>query len=156
MSVSLIYLRVEDRGCQRWSEFGQRLSGDDLFSTLKTSWSFSNSNLGHLWHSLDSNCLSVLETLQSTSYSEPLSAVPNTTVCSFYSDPSSDTPSKGCSETSASSEGNLETSLDSTPSGLNSAPMFFGDSLSHSRDRAVPVASNIKGRIIKVIHDIKG
>ena len=48
------------------------VSRDDLFSTLKASWSFSNSNLGHLWNSLDSNCLPVLETLQSTSYSEPL------------------------------------------------------------------------------------
>ena len=66
-----------------------------------------------------------------------------------------DTPSKGRSETSASSKGNLETSLGSTPSNLNSAPTFFGDSLSHSGDRATP-ASNIKGQVIKVIHDIKG
>ena len=33
------------------------VSGDDLFSTLKTSWSLSNSNLRHLWHSLDSDHL---------------------------------------------------------------------------------------------------
>ena len=54
------------------------------------------------------------------------------------------------------SEGNLETSLDSTPSDLNSAPTFFGDSPSHSGDRVAPTASDIKGRVIKVIHDIKG
>ena len=66
------------------------------------------------------------------------------------------TPSEGCSETSASSKGNLETSLDSAPSDLNSTLTSFGDFLSHSRDRATPAASDIKGRVIKVIHDIKG
>ena len=64
---------------------------DDLFSAPKISWSFSNSDLRHLWHSSDSDCLPVLETLWSTSYSKPLPAVPNTTMCSFYSDPLSDT-----------------------------------------------------------------
>ena len=57
------------------------LSGDDLFSAPKTSRSFSNSDLGHLWHSSDSDCLPVPETLWSTSYSEPLPAVPNATAC---------------------------------------------------------------------------
>ena len=132
------------------------LSGDDLFSTLKTSRSFSNSNLRHSWHSLDSDCLQVLETLQSTSYSESLPAVPNTTARSLHSDPSSDTPSKDCSETSTSSKGSLETSLDSIPSDPNSALTFLRDSPSHSRDRVAPTASDIKGRIVKVICDIKG
>ena len=132
------------------------MSGDDLFSAPKASQSFSNSNLRHLWHSSDSNCLPVLETLQNTSYSEPLPGVPNTTMHSFHSDPSSDTPSEGCSETSSSSECSSETSSDSAPSDLNSTPMFLRDSLSHSRDRVAPVASNIKDHIIKVIHDIKG
>ena len=118
--------------------------------------SFYNSDLGHLWHSLDSDCLPVPEMLQSTSISEPLPAVPNTTVHSFYSNPSSNTPSEGCSKTSASSEGNSETSSDSTPSGLNSALMFFGDSLSCSGDRAAPMASDIKGHVVKVICNIKG
>ena len=132
------------------------LSGDNLFSTLKLSQSFANSNLGHLWHSSDSDRLQVLETLQSTSYSEPLPAVPNTTACSFHSNPSHDTPSNGCSETSASSKGNLETSLDSTPSTLNYTPTFFRDSLSCSRDKMTPTTSDIKGQVIKVIRDIKG
>ena len=132
------------------------MSGDNLFSTPKASWSLSNSDLGHLQHSLDSNCLPVPETLWSTSYSKPLPAVPNTTTHSFHSDPLSNTPSEGCSETSTSSEGNSETSSDSTPSDLNSALTFLRDSPSHSRDRAAPVASNIKGRIIKVICNIKG
>ena len=132
------------------------LSGDDLFSAPKLSWSFANSNLGHLWHSLDSNHLPVPEMLWSTSYSKPLSAVPNTTACSFHSNPSPDTPSKGCSKTSASSEGNSETSSDSTPSDPHSTPMFSGDSLSCSGDRATPAASDIKGHVIKVIHNIKG
>ena len=132
------------------------MSGDDLFSTPKTSWSFSNSDLGHLQHSLDSNCLQVPETLRSTSYSEPLPAIPNTTACSLHSDPSSDTPSEDCSETSTSSEGSSETSSDSVPSDPNSAPMFLGDSPSHSRDKVAPVASDIKGHVIKVICDIKG
>ena len=117
---------------------GGVMSGDDLFSTPKASWSFSNSD-----------CLPVPEMLWSTSYSEPLPAVPNTTTHSFHSEPSPDTPSKGCSETSTSSEGNLETSLDSTPSNPNTTPMLFRDSLSHSRDRMTPVALDIKGRIIK-------
>ena len=132
------------------------LSGDNLFSTPKTSQSFSNSDLRHLQHSSDSNCLQVPETLQSTSYSKPLPAIPNTTVRSLHSDPSSDTPSKDYSETSASSEGSSETSSDSIPSDPNSAPTFLGDSPSHSRDKAAPVASNIKGCVVKVICDIKG
>ena len=94
--------------------------------------------------------------LQSTSYSKPLPAVPNITACSFHSNPSSDTPSEDFSETSASSEGSSETSSDSTPSDLNSALTFLGDSPSHSGDRVAPMASNIKGHIIKVICDIKG
>ena len=75
------------------------LSGDDLFSVPKASQSFSNSNLRHLWHSSDSNCLPVPEMLQSSSYSEPLPAVPNTTTCSFHPSTSPDISSKGCSET---------------------------------------------------------
>ena len=132
------------------------LSGDDLFSAPKTSWSPSNSDLGYLWHSLDSDRLWVPETLRSTSYSEPLPAVPNATVCSFHSDPSPDIPSNGCSETSTSSEGNPETSSDSTPSDPKSGPMFFGNSPSHSGDRVAPAAFNIKGWVVKVIHDVKG
>ena len=123
-----------------------QLSGDDLFSAPKTSWSFSNSNLRHLWHSLDSDRLRVPETLWSTSYSKPLPAVPNTTVCSLHSDPLSDTPSKDYSETSTSSEGSSETSSDSVPSNLNSALTFLRDSPSCSGDKAAPVASNIKGQ----------
>ena len=132
------------------------LSGDDLFSTPKTSWSFSNSDLRHLWHSSDSDHLRVLETLWSTSDSEPLPAVPNTTARSLHSDPSSDTPSEDCSKTSASSKGSSETSLDSVPSDPNSALTFLGDSPSCSGDKAAPMASDIKGRIVKVICDIKG
>ena len=128
------------------------LSGDDLFSTLKTSWSFSNSDLGHLRHSSDSDRLQVPETLQSNSHSEPLPTVPNTTARSLHSDPLSDTPSKDWSETSISSEGSSETSSDSIPSNLT----FLRDSPSRSGDKAAPVASDIKGRVIKVIHDIKG
>ena len=123
----------------------QVLSGDDLFSAPKTSWSLSNSDLRHLWHSSDSECLRVPETLWSTSYSEPLPAVPNATACSFHSDPSPNTPSNGWSETSASSKGNLETPPVSTPSDPNSAPTLFGDSLSHNGVRVTPVASDIKG-----------
>ena len=130
------------------------MSGDDLFSAPKASQSFSNSDLRHLWHSLDSNLLPVPETLWSTSISKPLPAVPNTTIHS-YSNPLSDTPSKGCSETSTSSKGNSETSLDSTPSSPNSTPMFFGDSLSYGRNRVAPTASNIKSHVIEVICDIK-
>ena len=135
---------------------GQILSGDDLFSALKASQSFSNSNLGHLWHSLDSNHLPVPEMLWSTSYSKPLPAVPNTTAHSFHPNPSPDTPSEGCSETSTSSKSNLETSSNSTPSNSNSALTFSRYSQSCSRDRVAPAASNIKGCIIKVIRDIKG
>ena len=139
-----------------WHEVDWMLSGDDLFSALKTSQSLSNSNLGHLRHSLDSDHLWVPETLRSTSYSEPLPAVPNTTAHSFHPNPSPNTPSDGCSETSTSSEGNLETSSDSTPSNLNSALMLFRDSSSCSRDRVTPTTSDIKGQAIKVIHNIKG
>ena len=132
------------------------LSGDELFSTLKLSQSFPNSDLGCLQHSLDSNRLPVLETLWSTSYPKPLPAVPNTSACSFHSDPLPDTPSEGRSETSASSKGNSETSSDSAPSYLNSALTSFRNSQSHSGDRVAPAASNIKGHAIKVIHNIKG
>ena len=134
---------------------GGVMSGDDLFSTPKTSWSPSNSNLGYLQHSSDSNRLQVPETLWSTSYSEPLPAVPNATMRSFHSDPSPKTLSDGCSETSASSKGNPETSSDSTPSNPNSAPMSFGDSPSCNRDKVTPMKSNIKGQVIKAIHNIK-
>ena len=95
-----------------------KLSGDDLFSALKTSWSFSNSDLGHLRHYSDSKHPPVPETLQSTSYSEPLPAVPNTTARSLHSNPLSNTPSEDCSETSASSKGSPETSSDSVLSEL--------------------------------------
>ena len=135
---------------------GGVMSGDGLFSTPKTSRSFFNSDLRHLRHSLDSDCLQVPETLRSTSHSKPLPTVLNTTVRSLHSDPSSNTPSKDCSETSTSSEGSSETSSDSVPSDPNSAPMFLGNSPSHSRDKAAPVASDIKGRVIEVICDIKG
>ena len=76
---------------------GGVMSGDDLFSALKTSRSPSNSNLRYLWHSLDSDRLQVPETVQSTSYSEPLPAVPNITARSFHCDPSPNTLSNGCS-----------------------------------------------------------
>ena len=132
------------------------LSGDDLFSAPKLSQSFANSNLRHLWHSSDSDRLPVPETLQSTSYSEPLPAGPNATACSFHSNLSPNTPSEGCSKTSASSKSNPKTSSDSTPSNPNSAPTFFGDSPSRSGDRVTPMASDIKGRVIKVICNVKG
>ena len=132
------------------------MSGDDLFSTLKTSQSPSNSDLRYLWHSSDSDHLQVLETLQSTSYSDPHPAVPNAPARSSHSDPSTDIPSNGRSETSASSEGNPETSSESALSNLKSAPMFLGNSPSRSRDRAAPAASDIKGRVVKVICDVKG
>ena len=61
------------------------LSGDDLFSTLKLSQSSANSDFRHFWHFLDSDCLPVLETLQRTSYSKPLPAVPNATARSSHS-----------------------------------------------------------------------
>ena len=73
---------------------GGVMSGDDMFSAPKASWSFSNSDLEHLQHSLDCNCLPVLEMLQSTSYSEPLPAVPNTTVHSSHSNHSPTPPLK--------------------------------------------------------------
>ena len=130
--------------------------GDDLFSAPKLSWSSANSDLRHLQHLSDSNHLQVPETLQSTSYSEPLPAGPNTTTRSFHSNLSPDTPSEGCSETSTSSKSNPKTSLDSTPSDPNSAPTFFGDSLSCDRVRATPTASNIKGWITKAICNVKG
>ena len=117
-----------------------RVSGDDLFSAPKTSWSLSNSDLRHLQHSSDSNRLQVLETLWSTSYSEPLPVVPNATTCSFHSDPSPNTPSSGCSETSASSKGNLETPLVSALSNPNSTPTLFRDSPSCNGVRATPAA----------------
>ena len=132
------------------------LSGDDLFSAPKTSQSLSNSDLGHLRHSSDSDRLRVPETLWSTSYSDPHPAVPNAPAHSSHSDPSTDIASDGHSETSASSKGNPETSSESALSDLKSTPMFFGNSLSRSRDRAAPVASDIKGRVIKVIRDVKG
>ena len=127
-----------------------------MFSMPKASQSFSNSDLGHLWHSSDSDHLPLPKMLWSTSPSKPLPAVPNTTTCSFHSNPSPNTPSKGCSKTSASPKGNLETSSNSAPSNLNSTLTFSRDYLSHSRDRVAPTASNIKGHIVKVIHDIKG
>ena len=132
------------------------VSGDNLLSTPKLSWSFANSDLRHLQHSSDSGRLPVLKTLQSTSYSEPLPAVPNTIACSFHSDPLPDTPSKGHSESSTSSKGNPETSSYSAPSDLKSGPMFFGNSPSCSGDRVTPVASDIKGQVVKVIHNVKG
>ena len=132
------------------------VSGDDLFSTLKTSRSLSNSDLGHLQHSSDSDRLRVPETLQSTSYSDPHPAAPNAPARSSHSDPSTNIPSDGRSETSASSKSNPETSSESTLSDLKSTPMFFRNSPSRNGDRAAPVASDIKGQVIKVIHDVKG
>ena len=110
-------------------------------------WPQTSSAFFRLWPPLSSG---------DTSYSEPLPAVPNTTTCSLHSDPSSDPPSKCCSETSTFSKGNPETSSDYTPSDLNSSLMLFRDSPSHSGDRVTPVGSNIKGQVIKVICDIKG
>ena len=127
---------------------------DDLFSALKLSWSSANSDLGHLQHSLDSDPLQVLQTLRSTSYSEPLPSVPNAITC--HSNLSPDTPSKGCSKTSTSSESNLEISSDSAPSDPNSALTFFGDPLSCYGVRVTPMASDIKGQVIKVICNVKG
>ena len=135
---------------------GWSVSGDNLFSALKPSQSSANSDLGHLQHFSDSDHLPVPETLQGTSYSEPLPAVPNTTTHSFHSNPLPDTPSEGCSESSTSSKGNPETSLDSAPSDPKSGPMFFRNPPSCSGDRVTPVASDIKGRVIKVICDVKG
>ena len=59
-------------------------------------------------------------------------------------------------ETSASFEGNSETSSKSTPSDQNSTLTFSRCSQSCSGDGVTPMASNIKGHIIRVIHDIKG
>ena len=132
------------------------LSEDDLFSTPKLSQSSANSDLRHLRHFSDSDRLPVPETLQRTSYSEPLPAVPNATRHSFHFNPSPNTPSEGCSESSTSSEGNPETSLDSAPSDPKSGPTFFRNPLSHSGDRVTPMASDIKGRVVKVICDVKG
>ena len=149
-----VFCPIHSCSCS-WAIRGS-LSGDDLFSAPKLSQSSANSDLGHLRHSLDSDHLQVPETLQSTSYSKPLPAVPNATAHSFHSNLSPNTPSEGCSETSTSSKSNPDTSLDSTPSNPNSTPTFFGDSLSHNRVRATPVASDIKGQVIKAICDVKG
>ena len=135
---------------------GGVMSGDDLFSAPKTSWSLSNSKLRHLQHSSGSNHLQVPETFRSTSYSEPLPAVPNATAHSFHSNPSPNTPSNGCSKTSASSKGNPETPSVSAPSDPNSALTLFGNSPSCNRVRATPAASDIKGQVIKVICNVKG
>ena len=153
LNICVPNFKLEVRG-QRWLEVV--VSGDDLFSAPKAPWSFSNSDFGHLQHSLDSNCLPVPEMLWSTSYSKPLPAVPNTTVHSFYPNTSPDTLSKGCSETSTSSKGNLETSSNSVPSNLNSTLMFSRYSQSCSGDGVAPMASNIKGHVVKVICAIKG
>ena len=51
-----------------------------------------------------------------TSYSEPLPAICNTTMHSFHHSTSPDISSEGCSETSATSEGNLKISSNSAPS----------------------------------------
>ena len=83
----------------------------------------------------------------STPTPHPIPLHPNT---------SPNTPSEGCSETSTSSKGNLETSSNSALSDLNSTPMFSGYSQSCSGDGAAPVASDIKGHIVKVICNIKG
>ena len=63
---------------------------------------------------------------------------------------------KGCSKTSASSKGNSETFSNSTPSDLDSAPMFSRYSWGCSGDGAAPTASDIKGHIVRVICNIKG
>ena len=73
----------------------------------------------------------------------------------FHPDTSPNTPSEDCSKTSTSSRGNSKTSTNSAPSNPNSAPMFSGYSWSCSRDGAAPVASDIKGCVVKVICDIK-
>ena len=135
---------------------GGVMLGDGLFSTLKLSQSFSNSNLRHLWHSSDSNHLPVPETLWSSSYSKSLPAIPNTTMHSFHPHTSPYISSKACSETSASSKGNSEISSKSAPSNLNSALMFSRYSQGCSGDGAAPTGSDIKGHIIRVICDIKG
>ena len=131
-------------------------SGDDLFSTPKPSRSFDNSDLRHLWHSSDSNHLPVPDMFQSSSYSEPLPAIHNTTMHSLHHSTSPNISFEGCSKTSAASEGNLKISSDSTPSNPNSTPTVSGYSPGCSRDGAAPAASDIKGHIVGVIHDIKG
>ena len=128
------------------------MSGDNLFSAPKLSQSFSNSDLRHLQHFLDPDYLPVPETFQSSSYSEPLPAIPNTTTCSFHPN----TSSKGCSKTSVPSKGNSEISYDSTPSNPNSTPTFSRYSQGCSRDGVAPMPSDIKGHIIRVICNIKG
>ena len=138
------------------SDIPQLLSGDDLFSALKPSQSFSNSNLGHLRHSLDSDRLPVLKTLWSSSYSESFPAIPNTTTCSFHPSTLPDISFEAYSKTSTSSKGNSEISSDSTPSNLNSTPTFSRYSWGCNRDRVAPTASDIKGHVIRVICDIKG
>ena len=50
--------RVKDLE-QELKDLKSHLSGDNLFSTPKTSQSPSNPDLRYLWHSLDSNCLQV-------------------------------------------------------------------------------------------------
>ena len=130
----------------RWVKGWMFVSGDDLFSALKASQSFSNSDLRHLWHSLDSDCLPVPEKFWSSSYSKRLPAIPNTTTRSFHPSTSPNT----------SSEGNLEISSNTTPSNPNPTPTFSRYSWGCSRDRAAPTASNIKGHIVRVICDIKG
>ena len=133
-----------------------RLSEDDLISALKPSQSFSNSNLGYLWHSSDSDHLPVPEMFQSSSYSEPLPAICNTTTHSFHPSTSPNISSKGCSKTSTSSKGSSEISSDSTPSNLNSTPTFSRYSQGCSGDGVAPAASDIKGHVIGVICDTKG
>ena len=132
------------------------VSGDDLLSAPKASWSFSNSDLRHLQHSLDSDHLPVPETLGSFSYSKPLPVISNTTMCSFHPSPSPNTSSKGCSETSTSSEGNSEASSNSMPSDPTSTLTSLGYSWGCSGNGAALAGFNIKGRVIGVIHDIKG
>ena len=132
------------------------MSGDDLFSALKPSWSFSNSDLRCFQHSLDPNCFLVPETLWSSYYSDPLPAAPNTTMHSLHPSTSPNTSSKGCSKTSTFSKGHSEISSESTPSNTNSAPTFSRYSWGCSGDRPALMASNIKGHIVGVICDIKG
>ena len=91
---------------------------------------------------LTSDTFSILWTLTASQFQRCFGVLPilspfqQSTTHSFHSDPLPNTPS----------EGNLETSSDSTPSDPNSALMFFGDSPSHSRDRVTPAASDIKGQ----------
>ena len=112
------------------------LSGDDLFSDLKPSWSFANSDLSHIRHSLDSDRLPVPDTFQSSSYSEPLPAVRNTTMRSLHHSTSPDISSEGCSKTSPTSKGSPKISSDSTPSDMNSALTFSRYSQGCSGDGA--------------------